>query len=118
MCNFALTVVLATAGPADRVRRRPWIPVLWTAKAAVDAADAMMLAVEHPTRYRRVCVYCLAVTLCALGGVTGTVPEGARAWRRLRAALAGAWRRLRAALAMHRALRAGPEPWPAGWSPA
>jgi uncharacterized membrane protein len=35
---------------------------LWQAKLAVDAAYSLVLAVEQPLLYRRLCWYCLTVT--------------------------------------------------------
>jgi hypothetical protein len=72
MTSFALTAALA----GDRRLTRAW-----TAKAAVDAAYAVALAVEQPVRFRRLCAYCLAVTglafaafRLALGESTATPP--------------------------------------------
>jgi uncharacterized membrane protein len=57
VATFALTVVLA---------RRPRRTRLWRAKTAVDAAYSVLLAVEQPVRYGRLCLWCQGVTAFAV----------------------------------------------------
>jgi len=83
--SFALTAALAGAGEADRARRRPWLTLAWTAKAGIDATYGVLLAIEQPVRYRRLCVYCLGITGCAVAAACAAVPEGRAAWRTVRA---------------------------------
>ncbi len=51
MATFAVSAALAPRGGR-----------LWRAKLAVDAAYSLVLAVEQPLLYRRLCWYCLSVT--------------------------------------------------------
>ena len=70
VANYAVTVALAT---------RPALTRLWRAKLALDAAYSVVLAVEQPLLYRRVCVYCLSVTALSLAALaTGRVVPGSR----------------------------------------
>lgn len=84
MGDFALTAALAGADDGRRARERPWLVVAWGVKAAADAAYALVLTVEQPTRFRRLCGYCPCVTGCALAAVRPVVPEVRDAVRRLR----------------------------------
>lgn len=81
MCNFALTAALAGAGGANRAEERPLLVLAWAAKLGLDAGYALLLAVEQPVRYRRLCWYCLTVTSFAVTAVAPAVPEVRAAWR-------------------------------------
>lgn len=84
LASYAGTLVLASAGDADRPTRRPWLPLLLLAKVMGDAAGAVYLTLEQGTRHRRFCSWCLVASAATLLSVPFAVPEAGAAWRNLR----------------------------------
>ena len=80
VASYAVTAALAAAGPADRARSQPWLPIAMAGKTAVDAVQAAKLTVDSWTKYRAFCLFCLV----AAGATIATLPL---AWKEMRAAL-------------------------------
>lgn len=82
--SYATTLVLATAGSADRAGERPWLPALLAAKVAFDAVSGLVLTVEQASRHRRFCGWCLAATAASVAMVPQVLPELRAGWRAVR----------------------------------
>lgn len=68
LASYAGTLVLATAGDADRVVKRPWLPLALFGKLLTDAAGAVFLTLEQASRHRRFCGWCLMASAGHPGG--------------------------------------------------
>jgi uncharacterized membrane protein len=84
LLQAAATIALAGAGPHDRARTSPWIPLLLAAKTAGDAAGAALLTAEQLTRHRRICSYCTVAAAATAATLPLALPEARAAWRELR----------------------------------
>jgi uncharacterized membrane protein len=84
MASAGITAALAAAGPADRARSMPLVPLLAAAKAAADAASAVVLTGEQWSRHRAFCMYCLTAAACNIVALAAAVPEAAESIRVLR----------------------------------
>jgi uncharacterized membrane protein len=74
--NAAMTLALATAGGKERVERKPWLPLLLGAKAAMDAAYALSLTAEQASRHRRTfCFFCMTAAGSSLATFTQVLPD-------------------------------------------
>ena len=80
VASYAVTAALAAAGPDDRARTQPWLPIAMAGKTAVDAIQAAKLTVDSWTKYRAFCLFCLV----AAGATIATLPL---AWKEMQAAL-------------------------------
>jgi len=80
VASYAVTAALAAAGPDDRARSQPWLPIAMAGKAAVDAIQAAKLTFDSWTKYRAFCLFCLV----AAGATIATLPL---AWKEMQAAL-------------------------------
>ena len=77
-------MTLAAAGPPDRWRNRPWIPLLATLTSAAQAAvAAKYLFYQMPKVEKAWCPYCIVDALSRFATLTLTLPETAKAVRRL-----------------------------------
>ncbi|MBW3559242.1 MAG: vitamin K epoxide reductase family protein [Proteobacteria bacterium] len=75
---------LAAAGPPDRWRNRPWLPVLATLGAAAQAAvAAKYLFYQMPKVEKAWCPYCIVDALTHFATLALTVPETVKAVRGL-----------------------------------
>jgi uncharacterized membrane protein len=85
VASYAATLALVAMGGADRSVRQPWIPLLASAKAGFDTANAVRMTAVQWTRYRAFCGWCLL----AAGATVATLPlvigEARASWRTLRA---------------------------------
>lgn len=84
LLSYAVTLVLAGRGGADRWRTEPWVPLLLAAKALADAVSAGYLTAEQVSRHRRLCAWCLAAALATGATVPQVLPEARAALRQLR----------------------------------
>jgi uncharacterized membrane protein len=76
---------LAAAGPPDRWRNRPWLPILATLSAAAQAAVAAKYLFHQMPRVEKAwCPYCVVDALTHFAVLALTLPESARAVRGLR----------------------------------
>jgi uncharacterized membrane protein len=81
LASYAATIVLAAAGPHDRARRRPWIPLAMAGKAAIDAAAAGKLTVDQWTKHRAFCAWCLIAAAATFAVLPLAIPEAREAAR-------------------------------------
>ena len=70
-------------GGARRAEEAPHLPLLSAAKAAYDVVTTARLAREEWDENRALCAYCQAATALTLVSAALTLPEAARAVRRL-----------------------------------
>lgn len=82
--NYGITAVLAAAGPRDRAKRTPWLPIALAAKAVYDLVTAVRLGVEEYRDTKHLCDYCQVATLASAASVALAVPEAMEAVSRLR----------------------------------
>ncbi len=85
LVSYAITVVLAAAGDANRTTSAPWLPLLLGAKVALDAAYATKLTIDQGTKHKAVCSWCVVATLATYSTVPAAVGEVRDGWRALRA---------------------------------
>jgi hypothetical protein len=83
LISYATTAALAAAGPADRARTMPWLPLGLAAKALVDAAQAARLSRDQWTKHRAFCSWCLLAAGVTFATLPLTWPEAREALGRL-----------------------------------
>ena len=79
LLTYGATAALAMAGPADRARCFPALPLALAAKTAWDSATALKLGQEEWAENRAFCAYCQAATVASLLSLALALPEAARA---------------------------------------
>lgn len=79
IASYALTLILAGAGDADRADRHPWIVLAFAGKIVADAISAGFLTAEQVTRHRRLCSWCLLSAGLSFAMLPAAVPETRRA---------------------------------------
>jgi hypothetical protein len=79
--SAGLSLVLLGRGTAVR---SPWLGLATAAKAAGDAAGALLLTAEQGTRHRRFCSWCLMAAGASVATLPAVLPEALDALRRLR----------------------------------
>jgi hypothetical protein len=84
IASAGVTAALAAAGPADRARTHPWLPIATAAKVLLDAAAAIYANGEGFARHRSFCIWCLLAGAANLAAVPSALPEAGVALRRLR----------------------------------
>jgi uncharacterized membrane protein len=78
----AVNLAIASAGPAGRTRKRPWLALLATATAGVQAAmAAKYLFYQMPKIDRAWCPYCVFDALTHFATFALTLPETLKAYR-------------------------------------
>lgn len=78
-------MTLAAAGPPDRWRDRPWLPILATLTSAAQAVvAAKYLFYQMPKVEKAWCPYCIVDALTHFATLALTVPETVKAVRGLR----------------------------------
>ena len=73
--SFAANLPLLAFGGAGRAQDKPWVPLVATGKAAVDAVVALWYFYQMPAKERAWCIYCIAGQLSSLGILASTLPE-------------------------------------------
>ena len=84
LAGFGLNVPLAAWGGPDRARKLPWLPLLTTAKAAVDLGICGFYLSQMPTRMKAWCIYNFVATTCSTAILAYSLPEAKRALASLR----------------------------------
>ena len=84
LLSFAVNLPLAAYGRPDRTRRLPWLPVLGTAKALVDALVSAWYFYQMPVHEKAWCPYCIVSAFANFGILALALPEGRRALAELR----------------------------------
>lgn len=82
--SYAATAALAAMGPPDRAKTLPWAPLGMGVKALADAAFAIKLLIDQPTKYKAYCSWCVTGALATLAAVPLAWPETRAAWQTLR----------------------------------
>jgi uncharacterized membrane protein len=76
MALHSLNLALAAAGPPDRARQRPWLPVLAAAVSGVQAGVAgKYLFYTMPKVDKAWCPYCVTDAITHFATFTLTIPE-------------------------------------------
>ncbi|HLQ18325.1 MAG TPA: vitamin K epoxide reductase family protein [Tabrizicola sp.] len=83
MATFSATAVLAGMGSADRAEERPVVPLALAAKSQYDVGTAAKLAQEEWQTNKALCAWCQAASVLAVVTLALSLPEAARAARRL-----------------------------------
>ncbi len=84
LASYAITLVLAAAGGADRAESQPLLPLALATKVAFDALWAAVLTAEQGLKHRRFCSWCLLAAGTTFAMIPAVVPETRRAWTALR----------------------------------
>jgi hypothetical protein len=84
IASAGVTAALAAAGPEDRARTHPWLPLATAAKVLLDAGAAIHANGEGFARNRAFCMWCLLAGLANLAAVPYALPEAAVALREVR----------------------------------
>lgn len=80
LAAHATTLAIAAAGPPDRYRKRPWLPLLASALALPQAAiAAKYLFYQMPKVDKAWCPYCVVDAIAHFATVVLTLPEAAKA---------------------------------------
>jgi uncharacterized membrane protein len=82
--SYAATAALAAMGPPDRATSLPWPALGMGVKALADAAFAVKLLIDQPTKYKAYCSWCVTGALASLAVVPLAWPEARAAWNQLR----------------------------------
>lgn len=83
LASLAANVPLAALGKADRPRSMPWVPLLASGKAAIEAAAAGWYFYQMPAKEKAWCGYCLVGAAASFGVFVLTLPEARKGWRSL-----------------------------------
>lgn len=83
IASYGVTLSLAAAGPEERWREQPWLPVALAVKVAADALSGVALTLEQVTKHRALCFWCLLAAVASVAMVPQAIPEARRAWPRL-----------------------------------
>jgi uncharacterized membrane protein len=84
LSSLASNIPLAAYGGADRARLQPWVPLLATGKAAVEAVVSGWYFYQMPAKEKKWCGYCIVGALCNFGILALTIPEARKALDGLR----------------------------------
>jgi uncharacterized membrane protein len=79
LAGLAANVPLAAFGGADRVHEQPFVPILATGKAALEAVAAGWYFYQMPTKEKAWCAYCITGALIYFGILALTLPEAGKA---------------------------------------
>ncbi len=82
--SYAATATLAAMGSPDRVQTLPWAALGMGIKALADAAFAIKLLIDQPTKYKAYCSWCVTGALATLAAVPFAWPETRAALRHLK----------------------------------
>ena len=82
--SYAATAALAAMGPPDRANTLPWAALGMGVKALADAAFAVKLLIDQPTKYKAYCSWCVTGALATLAVVPLAWPEARAALGRIR----------------------------------
>ena len=85
LVSYAVTLLLAAMGGADRARQQPWLPLALAGKVGFDTYYAARLTISQLTKqHKTFCVYCLSAAACTFATIPLAVPETLAALRALR----------------------------------
>lgn len=81
LAGFVSTFALALAGPRDRARRTPWLPMGIFAKALGEAIGAAVFFAKMPRKEKAWCAYCVMGAAASAGILAFSIPEALTASR-------------------------------------
>lgn len=82
--SYAATAALAAMGPPDRVQALPWAALGMGVKALGDAAFAVKLLIDQPTKYKAYCSWCVTGALATLAALPLAWSEARAAFIQMR----------------------------------
>jgi hypothetical protein len=85
LASYAATAALASAGPPERWRTQPLLPLAMTGKALIDAAQAVRLTRSSWKNYRAFSFWSLVAAGTTMAAAAAALPEGRAAARTLAA---------------------------------
>lgn len=83
LVSYAVTAALAVVGPADRVQRYAWVPLLLGLKVLVDAVQAGRLTYDQWAKHQAFCFWCLVAAFATFVAIPLAAPEAYAAAKRL-----------------------------------
>ncbi len=83
VAGFALNLPLAGFGGVSRAERTPFVPIAAAVKAGVEAAAAGWYFYQMPAKEKKWCAYCIAGAIASVTVFALSLPEAAKAFRRL-----------------------------------
>lgn len=81
LASYAVTALLAAAGPANRARTQSWLPLAMAGKIGLDATQAAKLSWDQWARHRAFCSWCLLAAGATFATVPLAIPEAREALR-------------------------------------
>lgn len=75
LVSLGITIVLAAFGGLDRAAQHAWIPIVFTAKAGVDAFFSGLYLWNMITVQKVACLYCIVTALATFAILALTLPE-------------------------------------------
>jgi uncharacterized membrane protein len=84
LASLAANLPLAALGGRRRADEQPWLPLLFAAKAAVDAAIAGWYFYQMPAKEKAWCGYCILGAFANFAVLALVLPEATRALRTVR----------------------------------
>lgn len=82
--SYAVTLLLAAMGSADRATTQPALPLALAAKMLFDVAQAGRLTVDQWTKQRAFCFWCLVAAGATFVSAPAVFPETRAAWQTIR----------------------------------
>ena len=84
LASFAANLPLVAFGGANRAQEQPWAPLLFGAKATVDALISAWYFYQMPAKEKAWCGYCVTGALASFAICALSLPEARKALATLR----------------------------------
>lgn len=84
LISYSVTAALAAAGPRDRAKRTPWLPIILALKAGTDLAVAIRLSIGEYRATGKLSDYCQLSALASAATAALSIPEAIEAVGELR----------------------------------
>lgn len=84
LASLAANIPIAAFGGENRADEQPLIPLVFAAKASVEAAVAGWYFYQMPTREKAWCGYCIVGALANFGIAALSLVEAKRAWKAIK----------------------------------
>jgi uncharacterized membrane protein len=85
LAGLAINVPLVGFGGLSRAERTPYVPITAAVKSGIEAAAAGWYFYQMPKKEKKWCAFCIAGAIANVTVFALTLPEAARAFKRLRA---------------------------------
>lgn len=79
LASLAANIPIAAFGGADRVQRKPWVPLVAALKATGEALAASWYFYQMPAKEKAWCGYCIVGALANIDIAALTLPEARKA---------------------------------------